>query len=69
MSQHPDYVEYAFNVIRVINTEEWLQEDIEAFTQRWGGVDLATFAIGHTRSRWARDLLIPFLQSDDPGVR
>ncbi len=86
MSKHPDYVEYAFNTLRVINTEEWLQEDIEAFTQRWGGVDLATFvrvlhqaqgedqmvatfAIGHTRSGWARDLLIPFLQSDDPGVR
>lgn len=86
MSQHPDYVEYAFNAVRVISTEEWLQDDIEVFTQRWGGVNLATFvhvlyqaqgedqmvaafAIGHTRSRWARDLLIPFLQSDDPGVR
>ena len=86
MSQHPDYVEYAFNAIRVINTGEWLQEDIEAFTQRWGGVDLATFvrvlhqaqgedqmvaafAIGYTRSAWARDLLLPFLLSDDPGVR
>lgn len=86
MSDQPAYVEYAFNAIRVISTEEWTQEDIGAFTQRWGGVDLttfthvlrhaqgedqmvATFAIGHTRSAWARDLLLPFLQSDDPGVR
>lgn len=86
MSQHPDYVEYAFNAVRVIKTEEWLQKDIEAFTQRWGAVDLTTFvyvlhqaqgedqmvaafAIGHTRSRWARDLLLPFLQCDDLGVR
>ncbi len=48
----PDSVEHAFNAIRVINTEEWLQEDIEAFQERWGGVDL-----------------LPFLQSNDPGVR
>src|SRR6266852_2064405 len=82
----PDSVEHAFNAIRVINTEEWLQENIEAFQERWGGVDLLTFArvlqqaqgddqmvaafaIGHTRSAWARGLLLPFLQSDDPGVR
>ncbi len=86
MSEHPEYVSYAFNAIRVISTEEWLQEDIESFTQRWGGVDLSTFArvlhqaqgddqmvaafaLGHTRSAWAKDLLLPFLQSDDPGVR
>jgi hypothetical protein len=86
MSTLPDYVTYAFNAIQVINTEEWLQEDIEAFQERWGSVDLLTFArvlqqaqgddqmvaafaIGHTRSAWARDLLLPFLQSDDPGVR
>src|SRR5258708_28980426 len=81
-----DSVEHAFNAIRVINTEEWLQEDIEAFQERWGGVDLVTFArvlqqaqgddqmvtafaIGHPRWAWARDLLLPFLRSDDPGVR
>lgn len=86
MADRPAYVEYAFNAIRVISTEVWIQEDIAAFTQRWGGVDLATFvhvlhhgqvddqmvaafAIGHTRSAWARELLLPFLQSDDPGVR
>ncbi len=86
MPTFPDSVEHAFNAIRVINTEEWLQEDIEAFQERWGGVDLLTFArvlqqaqgddqmvaafaIGHTRSAWARGLLLPFLQSDDPGVR
>jgi len=86
MSEQSDNVEYAFNAVRVISTEEWIQEDIEAFTQRWGGVDLATFvhvlrqaqgedqmvaafAIGHTHSAWARDLLLPFLQSDDPGVK
>jgi hypothetical protein len=43
MSQHPEYVTHAFNAIRVISTEEWLREDMEAFTQRWGGVDLTTF--------------------------
>lgn len=86
MSKYSDYVEYAFNAVRVINTEEWLQRDIELFAQRWGGVDLETFvrvlyqaqgddqmvavfAIGHTRSAWAKDLLLPFLQSDDPRVR
>ena len=86
MSTLPDYVTYAFRAIRVISTEEWLQEDIEAFQERWGGVDLLTFArvleqaqgddqmvaafaIGHTRLAWARGLLLPFLQSDDPGVR
>ncbi len=30
---------------------------------------VATFAIGHTRSAWGRDLLRPFLQSDGPRVR
>jgi HEAT repeats len=86
MSTFPDSVAYGFNAIRVISTQEWLQEDIEAFQERWGDVDLLTFArvlqqaqgddqmvaafaIGHTRSAWARDLLLPFLQSDDPGVR
>ena len=44
MSALPDYVTYAFRAIRVISTEEWLQEDIEAFQERWGGVDLLTFA-------------------------
>src|SRR5260370_28945868 len=86
MSTLPDYVASAFRAIRVISTEEWLQEDIAAFQERWGAVDLLTFArvlqqaqgddqmvaafaIGHTRSAWARDLLLPFLRSDDPGVR
>jgi len=40
----PDYVTYAFRAIRVISTEEWLQEATEAFQKRWGGVDLLTFA-------------------------
>ncbi len=86
MLEQPEYVEYAFNAIRLINTEEWMQEDIKAFVLHWGGVDLATFAhvlyhgqgedqmvaafaIGHTRSAWAREWLLPFLQSDEPGVR
>ena len=86
MSTLPDYVIYGFNAIRVISTQEWLQEDVAAFQKRWGGVDLITcarvlqqgqgddqmvaaFAIGYTRSAWARDLLLPFLQSDDPGIR
>jgi hypothetical protein len=43
MPECHDYVEYAFHTIRVINTEQWRQEGIEAFTQRWGGVDLSTF--------------------------
>jgi hypothetical protein len=38
--QWPAYVEYAFNARRVISAEEWVQEDIEAFQGRWGGVDL-----------------------------
>ena len=86
MPEWPAYVTYAFSAPRVISTEEWIQEDIEAFQERWGGVDLVTFAhvlhhgkgddqvvaafaVGYTRSAWARDLLLPFLQSDDPGVR
>ena len=86
MSTLPDYVAFAFNATRVISTEEWLHEDIEAFQERWGDARLLTFArvleqaqgddqmaaafaIGYTRSAWARDLLRPFLQSDDPGVR
>ena len=86
MPEWPEYVEYAFNAIQVISTEEWLREDIESVTQRWGSVDLSTFArvlqqaqgddqmvaafaVGHTHSAWARDLLLPFLQNDDPGVR
>jgi hypothetical protein len=40
----PDYVAHGFNAARVINTEEWLREDIESFTERWGGINLLTFA-------------------------
>lgn len=86
MPEWPTYVTHAFNSPRVISTEEWTQEDIQAFQARWGGVDLVTFAhvlhhgkgddqvvaafaVGSTCSAWARDLLLPFLQSDDPGVR
>ena len=86
MSNQPEYVEYAFNAIRIISTEEWIQEDIEAFTRRWGGIDLSTFrhvlqhghgedrmiaafAIGHTHSTWASDLLYPFLQNEGAGLR
>src|SRR5258708_1342708 len=30
---------------------------------------VATFAIGHTHSAWAKEQLLPFLSSNDPGVR
>ena len=30
---------------------------------------IATFALGHTRSLWAREILFPCLQHEDPGVR
>ncbi len=34
MSKQPEYVEYAFNAMPLISTQEWIQEDIEAFVQR-----------------------------------
>ncbi len=86
MPDHPEYVEYAFYAITVISTEEWIEQDIEAFTRRWGGVDLLTFAhvlqhgqgedrmraafaLGYTHSAWASDLLSPYLQDEDAGLR
>src|SRR5579859_3697547 len=43
-AQQLDYVADAFTTIYLISTEEEIQRDIAAFTQRWGGVDLLTFA-------------------------
>ena len=42
--QQQDYVEHAFTAIYLITTEEDTRRDIEAFTQRWGGIDFLTFA-------------------------
>lgn len=75
-------VEQAFSVVRVVGIDE---AAVSAFQGRWGGLDLAAFtralqgppqdqqvaifAIGSLRSRWARDTLLPFLKSEVPAVR
>lgn len=86
ITSRPNYAEYAFNTINVLSIDEYVQQDIEAFAQRWGGLDLSTFAhvlqyargedqviaafaVGYTPSAWAKELLLPFLHSDNTQLR
>ncbi len=82
MSNWPDYVKYAFGQLGYENYED----GTEPFVNRWGGLDLETFArvlregqgddavlaifaLGSTGKSWARELLLPFLQSARPMER
>ncbi len=83
MPQYPAYVEYAFTSVEVIGmneedihafAERWGGFGLDAFarTLREGSSrdqQVAAFALGWTRSRWARDLLLPFMSHEVPEVR
>ena len=83
MPQYPAYVEYAFTSIEVIGIDEeyinvfaerWGGLGLDAFARalREGVLrdkQVAAFALGATRSRWARDLLLPFISNEAPEIR
>lgn len=83
MAQRPNYVEYAFSAIRVIGTDtkyrrqfakHWDGLSLASFARALQEGDehdqqVAAFAIGYTESAWARELLLPLLDSAYPEVR
>ncbi len=83
MTERPDYVGYAFDAIEILGKDEeyihlfaerWGGLGLDAFARalREGSPrdqQVAAFALGRTGSRWARDLLLPFLSYEVPEVR
>lgn len=83
MPEYPAYAEYAFTSVEVIGIDEeyisvfakrWDGLGLNAFVRalRMGSPrdkQVAVFALGSTRSRWARDLLLPFISNEKPEVR
>ena len=83
MPQYPAYAEYAFTAIEVIGIDEeytsvfakhWGGLGLDVFVRalREGSFrdqQVAAFALGWTRSRWTRDLLLPFISNEAPEVR
>jgi hypothetical protein len=43
MTTYPAYARYAFRAIRIIDSEEYENEEILAFIDRWGDITLSTF--------------------------
>lgn len=79
----PDYVRDAFGAIEIYQidenylcdfTERWGKLSLATFVRAlregdWQDQQVSTFAIGYTKSAWARDLLLPLLHSEHPRVR
>lgn len=85
MATWPAYVKYAFDAVGIIRVDEeyedikdfarrWGGLDLVTFARvlHEGAPQdqqVAAFALGSTESRWARDLLLPFLHHEHPEVR
>lgn len=83
MVQYPVYAEYAFTSVEVIGMDEQYINafaerrgglGLDAFVRALHegssrDQQVAVFALGSTRSQWARDLLLPFLSHEAPEVR
>lgn len=83
MATWPTYVEYAFGAVQIIELDEedikafaarWGGLELTAFARaldkgQYKDQQVAAFAIGYSDSKWARDLLLPFLHDEHPEVR
>ncbi len=83
MTDWSAYVEHAFSMIQIIGTDEeyikdfagrWGDLELTTFARALNegeGKDqqVAAFAVGYTGSRWARNLLLPFLHHEHPELR
>src|SRR5579883_1071226 len=85
MSKLPRFIENALGQVDVLDTsgeeksiqgfvEKWGGSTPAHFLKALregdrGEQQLAAFALGETRSAWARDILIPYLEHEDAGVR
>jgi HEAT repeat protein len=83
MTEWPSFVKHAFSAVQVIGMDEqeiqqfmqrWGGLDVQTFVRTLHegtpqDQQVAAFAVGSFRSRWARDLLLPFLHHDHAAVR
>src|SRR5689334_2944010 len=83
MTEWLDYVDRAFHAIEILGKDEeymhlfaerWGGLGLDAFARalREGSSrdqQVAAFALGRAGSRWARNLLLPFLSHEVPEVR
>lgn len=83
MTDWPAYVEHAFSMIQLIGTDEeyinefarrWGNLELATFARALHegtnkDQQVAAFAVGYTGSRWARNLLLPFLHHDHSELR